>query len=290
MVERPESVKYGPRTLFWRQVFVNDSIPPFLWASIDIAHGIMQTASTRRHYANAPITEAVIDIQIDNVSGKTIEDLTTLADRLKDEFPVRLPVYQLQVGFQTDAVGEISQHQDKQSLGWRLHSKDQKRVLQIRTNGFTYSHLPPYSNWETFSAEAVALWNSYLSAIEPQSARRLAVRVINRLPVDSSDGDLSTVVNVYPRVPDKISAEARSLAVQLQLPVVTVDKDALLNLSLFTGFTSNSEGGLILDIDLFIERPTAIGPQIFETINKLGNAKDDIFEACITDLIRERIQ
>ncbi len=250
----------------------------------------MQTASTRRHYANAPITEAVIDIQIDNVSGKTIEDLTTLADRLKDEFPVRLPVYQLQVGFQTDAVGEISQHQDKQSLGWRLHSKDQKRVLQIRTNGFTYSHLPPYSNWETFSAEAVALWNSYLSAIEPQSARRLAVRVINRLPVDSSDGDLSTVVNVYPRVPDKISAEARSLAVQLQLPVVTVDKDALLNLSLFTGFTSNSEGGLILDIDLFIERPTAIGPQIFETINKLGNAKDDIFEACITDLIRERIQ
>lgn len=153
----------------------------------------MSPATTRRHYKKAPITEAVIDIQIDNVAGKTIDDVTRLADRLKDDFPVRFPVFQLQMGFQTEGATEPQFHNDKQNLGWRLNSRTQPRVLQIRTNGFTYSHLPPYSDWETFGAEAQDLWSQYIDEIAPQAARRLAVRVINKLPVSANDGDMNTV-------------------------------------------------------------------------------------------------
>lgn len=251
----------------------------------------MTPTVARRHYKNAPITEAVIDIQIDNVAGKTIDDVTRLADTLKNEFPVRMPVFQLQMGYQSEVPGAPPEfHNDKQNLGWRLNSKTQARVLQIRTNGFTYSHLPPYSNWETFSAEAEGLWSQYVDQIAPQTAKRLAVRVINKLPVSATDGDFNTVLNLYPWLPDGLPQDVRGLSLQVQLPMRHVDENALLNLALFTGVVLPGEAGLILDIDLYIERSVPVGSQIFEIINKLGLAKDDVFEACITDKIRERIQ
>jgi uncharacterized protein (TIGR04255 family) len=256
-----------------------------------ISKGMILTVA-RRHYKNAPITEAVIDVQIDNVAGKTIEDVTRLADSLRSEFPVRMPVFQLQMGFQTDISGTAGPqfHNDQQNLGWRLNSKTQTRVLQIRTNGFTYSHLPPYSNWETFSAEAQGLWSQYVDEIAPQSAKRIAVRVINKLPVSARDGDFNTVLNLYPWLPDGLPQNVRGLSLQVQLPMEHIDENALLNLALFTGVVFPGDAGLILDIDLFIEKSVPVGSQIFEFINKLGLAKDDVFEACITDKIRERIQ
>jgi uncharacterized protein (TIGR04255 family) len=129
----------------------------------------MKRSAERRHYNNAPITEAVIDIQVENVEGRDLKNVTIFADRLKEEFPTRLPVFQLQMGFQADALGGGHQFSnDQQNLGWRLNSKSRPRVLQIRTNGFTYSHLPPYTTWEEFSAEASDLWSQYVE-ISPKS-------------------------------------------------------------------------------------------------------------------------
>jgi uncharacterized protein (TIGR04255 family) len=252
----------------------------------------MTPTVARRHYKNAPITEAVIDIQIDNVAGKTIDDVTRLADSLKNHFPVRTPVFQLQMGFQAEVPGTTSPqfHNDTQNLGWRLNSKTQPHVLQIRTNGFTYSHLPPYSNWETFSAEAEDLWSQYVDEIAPQTAKRLAVRVINKLPVSATDGEMNSILNLYPWLPDGLPQDLRGLSMQLQVPMKHVDENALLNLALFTGLAFPGDAGLILDIDLFIEKSVPVGSQVFEIMNKLGLAKDDVFEACITDKIRERIQ
>ena len=252
----------------------------------------MTPSAKRRHYDNAPITEAVIDIQVENVEGRGIENATMFADRLKEEFPTRLPVFQLQMGFQADMSGETDPTflNEKQNLGWRLNSKNQTRVLQIRTNGFTYSHLPPYTNWEKFSAEAADLWAQYVQEFQPKIARRLAVRAINRLPVAETDNSLGTILNLYPNIPDELPRDAQGIALQLQLPMKHVDANATLNLGLFTAQVSPGEAGLILDIDLFIERPVQIGEDVFVILNKLGFAKDDVFEACITDTIRERIQ
>ncbi len=136
----------------------------------------MKPPQARRHYERAPVVEALIDIQIENAGLGTLQDVERLAETLKEDFPTRLPLHHLQMGFHVKPDGDPEFMKDQQTLGFRLDRPG--RVLQFRTTGFSYSHLPPYSNWPTFSAEAEKFWVMYTDAIKPIRASRIAVRMI----------------------------------------------------------------------------------------------------------------
>jgi uncharacterized protein (TIGR04255 family) len=78
---------------------------------------------------------------------------------------------------------------------------------------------------------------------------------------------------------------------QLQLPMTHVDASAKAVLNLATG-QSGPDGSpsLILDIDLAVERTIALQDELWSLLDHLGSVKDDIFEACITDVLREKIR
>jgi len=247
----------------------------------------MSPSQARRHYKKAPITEAVIDIQIENGNSSDLKDVERLALRLKDEFSTRLPIHQLQMGFQVSAGADPEFLKDQQVLGFRLDRPG--RVIQFRTTGFSYSHLPPYSDWPTFSAEAENYWSMYVAEFKPTRANRMAVRMINRLPIPSADIRLETCLNFYPTLPDSLPTDAQSLFMQLQLPMKHVDANAVAVLGLYSAPPVPNENAIMLDIDLIIQRSIPIGEDVFKTLNVIGEAKDDIFEACITDKIRELI-
>jgi uncharacterized protein (TIGR04255 family) len=244
----------------------------------------MSSSKARRHYKNAPITEAVIDIQVENDRSVSIEDVESLADSVKSEFPTRLPLHQLQMGFQVNPSGEAEFSKEQQILGYRLDRPG--RVLQLRTNGFTYSHLPPYSDWTSFSAEAEKFWLVYRRELSPSRATRVAVRMINRVPLPAGDIRLDSCLNLYPTIPDSLPSDLQSLAMQLQLPMKHVDDAAVAILQLYSA--PPSPRSIMLDIDFVIQRPVPID-EVFMMLNILGDAKDDIFEACITDAVRELI-
>jgi uncharacterized protein (TIGR04255 family) len=246
----------------------------------------MKPPPARRHYDKAPVVEALIDIQIDNASLGTLQDVEQLAETLKEDFPARLPLHHLQMGFQVKPGGDPEFIKDQQALGFRLDRPG--RVLQFRTTGFSYSHLPPYSDWSSFSAEAEKFWIMYTDAIKPIRASRIAVRMINRLPLPSSDIRLDSCLNFYPTLPDSLPSDAQSLFMQLQIPMKQVDADAIAIVGLYSSPPSPSPS-IMLDIDFIIQRPIPIGDEVFRTLGILGDAKDSIFEACITDKIRELI-
>jgi uncharacterized protein (TIGR04255 family) len=251
------------------------------------------TRAARRHYSKAPIVEAVIDIRVQPDGVSDISKLTDLADELKETFPTRLPLNFLQMGFDVqtpEAPAKFTNTQ--QQTGWRLNAKDQDRVILLQIVGFTYSHLPPYTRWETFSEEAKVVWSLYRKAMAPSFASRAAVRVINQIPVPlSAELDISTYLNIYPKLPESIPTVASGVFMQLQLPMVDVDDSAKAVLHLATGQQpSGGTPSLILDIDLSVERKIDIEADLWTLIDKLGVVKDDIFEACITDKLREIIQ
>jgi hypothetical protein len=66
-------------------------------------------------------------------------------------------------------------------IGWRFVSPDKLHVFQARLNGFTFSRLPPYVDWESFRTEARRLWDLYRAVANPIAPTRIAVRYINRL-------------------------------------------------------------------------------------------------------------
>src|ERR1700733_4656695 len=165
---------------------------------------------SRPHYEKAPIAEALIDIRVANPDALTLDQLTAAADALAGEFPSRHPIQQLMFGFQAAAPSAAHGFMNNQEqIGWRLHNKAQDRVLQLQRIGFTYSHLPPYTDWATFRDEAHGCWDIFqrtVSAALP--ANRIAVRVINKIPTPTAEIALEDYLKVYPVVPDKLPATA----------------------------------------------------------------------------------
>jgi uncharacterized protein (TIGR04255 family) len=237
--------------------------------------------TVRRHYGNAPIAEAVIDVRVQSQTALDFSKLTELADALKERFPTRLPMSQMQMGFEVQNPAMPAKFiNSQQQTGWRLTRKDQDRVILLQTVGFTYSHLPPYTNWETFSSEAQQIWAMYLDAVKPEMATRAAVRVINRIPVPAQEFSIDSYLNIYPKLPEAIPTLANAMFMQLHLPMAYVDASAKAVLNLATG-QSGPDGSpsLILDIDLSVERSLALKDELWSLFDRLGSVKDDIFLA-----------
>lgn len=245
--------------------------------------------AARRHYENAPIVEAVIDVRVQSVND--LSPLTKLADALKEEFPARLPMTQVEMGFDTQNPALPPQFTNsQQQTGWRLTGKAQDRVILLQTTGFTYSHLPPYTDWTTFSGEAKTFWLKYVDALKPLAATRVAVRVINRIPVPAGEFGIDSYLNIYPKLPDAIPTLANAVFMQLNLPMTYVDSAAKAVLNLATGQEGPGGASLILDIDLSVERMVGLEDELWPMVDRLGVVKDEIFEACITDTLRKKIQ
>jgi uncharacterized protein (TIGR04255 family) len=250
------------------------------------------TAFVRPHYTRAPIAEAIIDIRVANPGEVALTAITEGVEALTDEFPSRLPIQQFQMGFQADAnnPGTSMFTNNQELLGWRLVSKDQKRILQLQRIGFSYNHLPPYSDWGNFSSEARRYWSTFRKTLGAGDVSRIAVRVINKIPVPKAQVDISKYLTVYPVVPETLPSVANALFVQLQLSMPHIYPDARAIVNVANGPPDESGAHLILDIDLFLERIVSNDEEMWDILEKLGLEKDVIFEACITDEVREVIR
>jgi len=136
--------------------------------------------SRTRHYARAPITEAIIDLRVELPEDKSVSDLESVHKGLETAYPMMkhrsLAVFHGEIGNQGAAAAASSKN-----IGFLLTSQDGKYIFQARLDGFTMSRLAPYENWEPFRDEARRLWNVYRAVAKPAKVTRLAVRFINRL-------------------------------------------------------------------------------------------------------------
>ena len=135
-----------------------------------------------QHLSKAPIVEAVIDFRVKLPSDFKLEVFHPLRARMAEDYP----------GFEEQQIIEQTIKQEPgQSAefstrvsgihGHRLLSKDGKNVVQLRRDGFTFSRLNPYTQWEEVFSEAWRVWSMYVETAKPLEVSRIAVRYINRL-------------------------------------------------------------------------------------------------------------
>lgn len=120
--------------------------------------------------------------------------------------------------------------------------------------GFTYSHLQPYTNWNTFRDEARRYWTTFRDEVGQSAALRLAVRVINKIPTPSAEVAIDEYLSIYPVVPEKIPATVDAMFVQLQLAMPKILPDTRAIMNVVSGQTDANGTHLVLDIDLFVNR------------------------------------
>lgn len=241
----------------------------------------------RKHYSLAPITEALIDIQVQLPEEVKLDVLAQVYSSIKTEYPHReeMLVFQGQMIAGASVGATASQSQ----IGYRVFSDDQKQILQVRLDGFTFSRLAPYDCWETFRDEAKRLWSIYQSLANPAFITRLAVRYINRLDIPLPVSDLNNYLRTFPEVSSDLPQGLSGYFMQLQIPQETLATMLVLNQALVPPPTPDFIS-ILLDLDLFLEQDIPKeGIELWEILEQMHEQKNKAFEACITERTRELI-
>lgn len=240
-------------------------------------------------YENAPIVEAVIDIQVENESFSE-ESFTQFSKSISGRYDKKSPVNEAQ--FQINVPnGDVKK--DFKNIGYRFVSNQADRVIITKGKGFTFSNLPKYKGWSDFSAEAKEHWLNFIRFLKPKKVRRIAVRYINKINIPAPSGvELKDYFNIYPELSDEVSPSINGAYMQVKIPQPDLGKNYASVINLATaepdepGFVT-----IVLDIDVFalvdIE-PTET--QLWTILNQLREKKNTLFEAAIKDSIRELIK
>lgn len=241
-----------------------------------------------RHYRNAPITEALIDLQVEFNDVPPQSRFVEVAKALSDQFPTNNVMRQFEMNIgDVESDGRPVVKSDGE-VGMRLTSSGNDRILQIQRRGFTYSHLPPYTKWASFCAEARELWARFSMEFGPIAVTRAAVRYINRIVVPANAAEFEEYFTLYPKVPQGITDPVTGCFLQMVLPQPNVAEQAsaVINFALEPGQGPGSLS-FLLDFDLFSTcRLSPDSEEIWAMLERLRNRKNELFEASITDATR----
>lgn len=242
----------------------------------------------QRHYANAPITEAVIDFGLQLGPDASLESLGELRDHA---YPQKDAVVVGQIQFA--GTGTMA---TQGTIGWRFRADNGAYVYQARLNGFGMSRLAPYQSWTLFSAEARRLWNMYRDHVRPVALQRLGLRYINRidipLPMNDFGEYLLTQPVVGPHLPQMLSNYLMNLTIPMEGDVTATITEAILNQPLQASQTVKPDTvSILLDIDVFQVTGLSLSEGlIWQRLEHLRKIKNHVFESCITDKTRELFQ
>jgi uncharacterized protein (TIGR04255 family) len=239
------------------------------------------------HYSKAPITEALIDIQVRLPESTLTEALRSIEvdeSRFKSAIPLKHSVFEFRFGPEQHAG---AQHEDR---GFIFPSADGKHVLQARRDGFTLSRLAPYDRWETFRDDAKSLWTLYSSIAKPEVITRVAVKYVNRFDLTLPIEKFGQFFNVRPELPGETPQPVEGFFMQLQIPHVDISAMLVLTQAIVpppeVGMAS-----IVLDIDLFCpNNPASDEEGLWRLLERLHERKNEVFEGCITDATRELIR
>ncbi|MFO0839533.1 MAG: TIGR04255 family protein [Phycisphaerae bacterium] len=198
----------------------------------------------------APIVEALIDIRTDFAHGPKSADFDTFHERIKMNYATRKPriEWRARIAFGADSPPE--QSSEGGPVGFLYESEDGKQVVQARVNGFTFSRLAPYEDWQGLRRESEALWGKFRDCFHPSRVVRLAVRFINRTSLPLPIDDLADWLATRPETSGVVGRTSPSFFVRLASRIP--DSSAESNVVLFSEpAQSETELPVMFDIDVW---------------------------------------
>jgi uncharacterized protein (TIGR04255 family) len=237
-----------------------------------------------RNYPNSPITEALIDIRIQESPELTVEALGPMFAQIQNQYPKREDLMFFKGQFAFQSVPTASATQTKQ--GFRYRSIDGRYILQTGISGFTLSRLAPYESWSVFIAEAKRLWEIYRAFVSSARAVRVAVRSINRIDIPPFR-ELKDYFKTFPEISSELPQTLNGYV--MQLLIAQPEFEGMLSLIQATVPAPSADVVSInLDIDLYKESTAEFDTdeKIWELLERLRKKKNEVFEGCITDKTR----
>lgn len=236
-----------------------------------------------KHLPRAPITEALIDIRVKLPEGVDIARLKTIHASISKEYPQVKERIRGGVKFKLEE-RSVETTPIIDVYGYQYISSDNKQVIQVRLDGFTFSRLKPYETWENLRKEAYRLWEVYASLFSPEYITRVALRYINCLEIPLLPSiEFKDYLVAPPEVPGKLPQGISSFLTRVVIPIPSLGATAII-IQALEDISDPSIIPIILDIDVFKEAQfDANGKDAWVTIDKLHDLKNEIFFQSITE-------
>lgn len=242
----------------------------------------------QRWLASAPIREAVLDLRTHVVPDDLEPTLKQLAESLDGyQDPERLRLFEGNVQIPPDGEPEAVFQRLK---GFRVSSDDETRVVQFKVDGFAFSRLTPYTNWDDVADEARELWERYARAVEPDTVTRIAVRYINHIRLPHPIREIDEYFTSLPRLPEALPQVLSSFLTRVTIFEEEQQFSAHVSHALVDDIDPDRLG-VLLDIDAF--RQGVLEPdadELWETFESLRAFKNLIFFESITERTAEMFE
>jgi uncharacterized protein (TIGR04255 family) len=235
---------------------------------------------------NPPIVEAVLDIECDLPTSQQVATLEGPAqERFRDRYPKlrKQFVHEHQIKAEPGQLPELSARHAIQGL--QFLQADEKQLVQVRSQGFSFNKLAPYTRLGDYLPEIERVWHLYVDLASPVQIRSIRLRYINRimLPTKGKSVDLDKYLRIGPRLPDEDSLTFTGfLTQQAMLEKKTGNQ---VHLVLTAQLPEGENLPIILDNIVLTPGPESPGnwPWISERIQQLRALKNHIFRRTVTE-------
>lgn len=240
-----------------------------------------------RHLRNAPITEAVIDLRVTPTvtpSQLDVERFSSLPTEIRERYPQTKPIRT--AGFEFGLVEgqpKIKLPQDLGIYAYRFEAADGKQIAIFKRDGFSFSRLSPYTDWQSVSSESRRLWEAYTKMAELKSITRIAVRYINHLKLPLPMSDFKDYLTAPPHVPRKAPQVVSSFLTRVVVHDIERQLDANIIQAMERSPTPDSIV-VIIDIDAYkLGEFDPKSDEIWDILSQLRVLKNEIFFSSIRE-------
>lgn len=241
---------------------------------------------TQISYKHPPITEAVIEIGFTRPHNNLKID--KFIKKQKGNYADYQKLNQYKVDIDISSQRDEAKTEATPHFVHRFSSEDMTRQLLLNESSFIVSQLAPYCGWTNFIDRFVNDWQFFKKHLGFNEIKHIGVRYINRLdiPVDGPTIAFSEYVNIGPMIPESLGPNS-SYAIQVIIPMGELKSMLAINSAVVKSPLLNCMS-LVVDQDIV---KTDDVPQndvsIFSYLNEVHEAKNSVFESCITDKARE---
>ena len=235
----------------------------------------------------APIVEAVLDVDCDMPPGF---DLAVLETPSRDAFRDRYPKFRsqfiqaLQFEAAADRAPNVKTSQGIQAF--QFLQEDEKQLVQVRAQGFSFNRLAPYSSLDDYLPEMERTWRLFLGLAAPIQVRAVRLRYINRIliPLTAGRVELDEYLKLGPRLPDQDGLTLVGFLNQHSATETATGNQV--NLILTAQPPEHDKVPIILDIEASRPGPgePADWTAIQSKIQSLRRLKNTVFRNSLTDL------
>ncbi len=242
----------------------------------------------REIFVNAPITEALLDIQVELPSDIDISILEGFQQKIIDSFPYKTELNTWQGGMEIKD-GKASLFNSMGGInGFMFKSSEEDKMIQVTLQGFTFNKLKPYTHWGEFIEEARDHWNHFLEVAKPKKVTRIGLRYINRIVIPSIQVDLKEYILTGPEISPELKFPLAGFFLRMVVTNPDINAMAIITETIDQKNKELNVIPLIFDIDVVRDHLNLDAHEDFwRHVNDMRDFKNTIFFNSFTDRGKE---